>query len=203
MEEPTPIPLKTSLFTSQSNLAGAVQFIQDQLTPVLKSSQQNKLTSYKLSTTIQISTKQASDTIMDSSKKDNSDTSKLLFYPFEISHPFTTLVPAFRIPNVFAPIVKDSIMAKKSGTIFLEEAESYIIIQDKYPSAPVHYLVIPKKEYPTILEMKVADLATLYVHAIKAAITTLTVKTIKLVINVNPPNQEVPHVHLHIMSNDK
>jgi len=117
-----------------------------------------------------------------------------------VKHGYTDPAKAFRLPNFFGEIIKDTEKAKGSGTIFVDITSDHIIIQDKYPAAATHVLVIPKLDYTTIEDMPVTALGELYLEAVRIAFEVLKLPQVRLLININPPNQEVPHVHLHIMS---
>lgn len=108
----------------------------------------------------------------------------------------------FSIPNVFAPMIENPSQAEIEGTVFIERTEDHIVIKDKYPVAKTHVLVIPKKDGETILDMQTSKVADLFLQALQTAAITLHLTTAKLLVNVYPPNQEVPHVHLHILSNE-
>jgi hypothetical protein len=48
-------------------------------------------------------------------------------------------------PSPFEPIPKEK---------WIAESENAFVIRDKYPQAPVHLLVIPKKRIPTLLQVQ-------------------------------------------------
>jgi diadenosine tetraphosphate (Ap4A) HIT family hydrolase len=173
---------------SADKLETATQKITQLLLPKLEKAKQLKYTSFQLTTQLASS---------------KNDAGSFELSEFSLEKVYTSKPQAFSFPNVFAPIIKNSEKAKAEGTIFLTNEEDHIIIKDKYPSAPIHYLAIPKKDKITIMEMPVHEVAKLYAHAIDAALNKLTITQAKLLINVAPPNQEIPHVHLHIMSNDR
>ena len=54
--------------------------------------------------------------------------------------------------TIFAKIIAKQIPAK-----IQYEDENYIVIHDIQPAAPVHLLVIPKREIPTLNDLKPAD----------------------------------------------
>lgn len=170
---------------SADSLEPAIQEITQLLSPTLEKAEQLKYTSFKLVANLEANKK--NDTTFELSE-------------FSLEKVYTSSPPKFSFPNVFAPIIAEPEKATAEGTIFLTNQPDHIIIKDKYPSAPIHYLAIPKKDKVTIMEMPIHEVAKLYVHAIDAVLNELNLMQAKLLINVAPPNQEVPHVHLHIMS---
>jgi len=181
--------LKTEFFTNTANnesLEVAIQEISALLAPALEKAINLNYTSFELVTDLTA----------------NQPNITFMITDFALGKAYTSETPKFSFTNVFAQIVADPDKASDEGTVFLANEEDHIIIQDKYPSAPIHYLVIPKKDITTILDMPLREIAKLYVHAIEATLQKLTLTKAKLLINVAPPNQEVPHVHLHILSTD-
>ncbi|MGH2639722.1 MAG: HIT domain-containing protein [Rhabdochlamydiaceae bacterium] len=55
--------------------------------------------------------------------------------------------------TVFGKIIEGSLPAEK---VF--ENERILVIKDKYPVAPVHLLIMPKKEIPNLQALKSEDL---------------------------------------------
>lgn len=102
--------------------------------------------------------------------------------------------------NVFGPIVDNPAAARQKGTKFLSDLEEFVIIADLYPAAKTHFLVIPKQHFEALPDMPVGQAAKMYQLAIKTAENQLKLTKYQLIINVFPPNQQVPHVHLHLMS---
>lgn len=182
---------KITLFTetdTPESLESAIQEVSNLLSPALEKARQLKYTSFKL--IVELETSQTNNAMFELSR-------------FALAKPYTSEPPTFSFPNVFATIIADPDKATQEGTVFLTNETDHIIINDKYPSAPIHYLAIPKKDTVTILEMPVHEVAKLYVHAIQAALQKLSVNKARLLINVGAPNQQVPHVHLHIMSSNQ
>lgn len=114
------------------------------------------------------------------------------------SHP--TRGQDYDAANVFGPMADDPEAASQKGTEFLAELEEFIIIKDLYPAAKTHFLVIPKNHYEALPDMPADQIAKMYQLAIKTAEEQLGLTKYRLTANVYPPNQQVPHVHLHIMS---
>ena len=83
------------------------------------------------------------------------------------------------------------------------EDELCIVIKDKYPKAPVHLLIIPKKEITTIMEVKDEDQALLG-HLMLVARDMgkkMGLEGYKLTFNVGEKGgQEIFHIHLHLTS---
>ena len=84
----------------------------------------------------------------------------------------------------------------------LRESELAVIIPDIRPSAPVHYLVIPKRHIASIADITEADevLIGSMIHMAKEAARDLNLSGYKLVFNVGRDGgQVVEHIHLHIL----
>jgi histidine triad (HIT) family protein len=82
------------------------------------------------------------------------------------------------------------------------EDDLCIVIHDKFPKAPVHLLIIPKKEISTIMEAGDEDQALLG-HLILIARNMgkkLGLEGYRLQFNVgHKGGQEIFHIHLHLM----
>lgn len=86
------------------------------------------------------------------------------------------------------------------------ENDDFIVINDLYPKAPVHVLIIPKKAYES-LEAVDFDNDLFYAKLLKTA--RLVAKDLgiaenyKLFMNVGKKVQDVHHLHLHLMGGYK
>lgn len=169
------------------------QAITHELQKVLEFTQKQNYSSFKLVTELTIAPSQ--------SKSTKNETHYISLTHFDINNPKTDTSSTFKVPNVFAPIIANRKSAEKQGTIFYYETKEHIVIKDKFPAATFHALLIPKEETQTILDMPIATVGTLFFQAITISSQVLGLSKVKLVVNVAPPNQEIPHVHLHIMSN--
>jgi len=101
-------------------------------------------------------------------------------------------------PSIFTRIVAREIPAE-----ILFENERIIAIRDINPQAPVHLLVIPKQEYPTVVELAAADPALLAeVVAVGQQLATEHANgEFRLVFNSGASTgQTVFHVHAHVLS---
>jgi len=84
------------------------------------------------------------------------------------------------------------------------EDEFCLAFRDIDPKAPVHILIIPKKEIPTMAEVSEVDkelLGHLYLVASKVAKDEgISESGYRLVVNTNPEGgQEVYHLHIHLL----
>lgn len=82
------------------------------------------------------------------------------------------------------------------------ENKDLIIIKDIKPSAPVHYLVIPKEHIQSIAHLKGNHKDTLadMIYAAKDAAKKEGLKGYKLVFNVGKEGgQVIDHLHLHLL----
>lgn len=105
--------------------------------------------------------------------------------------------------SIFTKIIKREIPA---DIVF--ENEEIIAIKDINPQAPVHILIIPKKEIPTINDLTPDDLP-LIGKLVDVARQIAKEKGIekdgyRLVFNVNEgAGQTVFHIHLHLIGGRK
>lgn len=99
--------------------------------------------------------------------------------------------------SIFTKIINKEIPAKIEY-----EDELCIVFHDIHPKAPVHLLIVPKKEIATIMEAQDEDQALLG-HLILMARNMgkkLGLEGYKLQFNVGEKGgQEVFHIHLHLM----
>lgn len=100
--------------------------------------------------------------------------------------------------NIFMKIIEKSIPAK-----IAYEDEQCLAFHDIGPKAPVHVLIIPKKEIRTHDEIAVEDAALighLHVVAAKLAKDLGLASGYRLVINCKEQGgQSVPHLHMHLL----
>lgn len=99
--------------------------------------------------------------------------------------------------SIFSKIIK-----RELPSTIQHEDDEFIVINDIYPKAPVHVLIIPKKAYKTLEEVEL-DNDIFYVKLLKLARQMAKKLDIadnyKLFMNVGDKVQDVPHVHLHLM----
>ena len=98
---------------------------------------------------------------------------------------------------VFCKISKKEIPAK----ITFEDDE-VLVFADIKPSAPVHYLVVPKEHIQSIIHLQDNHQAVIskLIFTAKAAAEKLGLKGYKFVFNVGKEGgQEVDHLHLHLL----
>lgn len=101
--------------------------------------------------------------------------------------------------SVFEKIIDRDIPAA-----ILYEDELVLAFRDVSPKAPVHVLIVPKRNIPRLAEAKPSDaqvLGHLLVKAAEVAAQLGLSKTgYRLVINNGPDGGEtVPHLHCHIL----
>ncbi len=105
--------------------------------------------------------------------------------------------------TIFTKIINKEIPAK-----IALETETVLAFYDINPQAPVHILIIPKKQIPTVNDIAPAD-ASLIADMIVAAQTLakelgISDKGYRLVMNCNPDGgQEVYHLHMHLLGGRK
>ena len=99
----------------------------------------------------------------------------------------------------------EKIIARELPAEIVYEDDLCIAIRDKFPQAPVHVLVIPKKPIARIAEAAAEDTALLghLLSTVQKVATLLgVVKTgFRVVINNGSDGGEtVPHLHIHILA---
>ncbi len=103
--------------------------------------------------------------------------------------------------TIFSKIIAKQIPAK-----IQYEDDNYIVIHDIDPAAPVHLLVIPKREIPTLNDVKPGD-AELIGGAFLVAqkvMRELGYTDYRTVFNCGPgAQQSVFHLHLHVLAGRK
>ena len=107
------------------------------------------------------------------------------------------------MPTIFTDIIE-----KKIPAHIVYEDDLCMAFKDIQPQAPVHILVIPKKEIPSIADVSLQDqnlLGHLLVKTSEIAKSQgLSEKGYRLVINTKEDGgQTVPHLHIHILGDRK
>jgi histidine triad (HIT) family protein len=107
------------------------------------------------------------------------------------------------MPSIFTRIINKEIPA----TIVYED-ERVIAFKDINPAAPIHILIVPKKEIASINEVTPTDealLGHLFVIAKQVAHEQgIAESGYRLIVNTGDDGgQEVPHIHLHLMGGRK
>lgn len=99
--------------------------------------------------------------------------------------------------SIFTKIINREIPAK-----IVFEDEEFIAIHDIQPAAPIHILIIPKKEHQTLESINLNDDA-FHARLLKTARIVAQQLGIsdnyKLMMNVGKKVQAVHHIHLHLM----
>ena len=93
------------------------------------------------------------------------------------------------------------IIDREEPAKILYEDKNYIIINNKYPKTPIHYLIIPKKPIHSIPKTTKADekiLGGLLLLANTFA-KKQKIKDYKLVFNCGR-HLHVPHLHIHFLA---
>jgi histidine triad (HIT) family protein len=95
------------------------------------------------------------------------------------------------------------IIDREEPAKILFENEDYIIIDNKYPKAPIHYLLIPKKVIPSITEAVPEDTQLLGGLLLLAGSFAAEnkIKNYKLVFNCGK-YLHIRHLHLHFLAGD-
>lgn len=111
---------------------------------------------------------------------------------------------AYDSGNIFAMILRGDIPCDK-----VYEDDHALAFNDINPQAPVHTLVIPKGEYVSMVDFSVnapAELITGFFRAVAQTARQLGLEEdgYRLIANTGDnAHQEVPHLHIHILSGKK
>lgn len=105
--------------------------------------------------------------------------------------------------DIFCQIIKRK---EKNGVIM--EGEGWVAINDIHPQAPVHVLILPKKHFKDLSEIKEADVelvGQLMLAAEKVAKKLgLEERGYRLIVNKGEHGgQLVPHFHIHLLGGRK
>ena len=97
-----------------------------------------------------------------------------------------------------------SIIARKIPANIVAENDSVLVINDRAPKAPIHYLILPKTHIENLIEMQpsqahhAADIMTM-AHELAQKLSGS--KSFRLIINNGPESgQSVFHLHAHFLS---
>lgn len=102
------------------------------------------------------------------------------------------------MPTLFSKIINREIPAK-----IAYEDDDYIVIHDISPQAPVHVLVIAKREIPTLNDVAPQDAGLVggMFQVASKVMTSLGHTDYRTVFNCGPGAQQtVPHLHLHVLA---
>lgn len=94
------------------------------------------------------------------------------------------------------------ITSKEISSEILFENPSVMVFKDIRPSAPVHYLVVPKEHIQSIahLEGNHKEVLASIIYTAKDMAEKLNLKGYKLVFNVGRDGgQVIDHLHLHLL----
>ena len=101
-------------------------------------------------------------------------------------------------PSLFTKIIQKQIPAKLAY-----EDENYIVIHDIQPQAPVHLLVIPKRQIATLNDLQPGDeplVGGMFLVA-KKVVAELGHSDYRTVFNCGKgAQQSVFHIHLHVLA---
>lgn len=95
---------------------------------------------------------------------------------------------------------------KEISTEIIYENESVIAFKDLNPKAKLHFLIIPKKHYETILDIEDDETKIGLFKAIKeiAAKYNIDEKGFRIISNCKEDGgQEVMHMHIHLLGGEK
>jgi histidine triad (HIT) family protein len=101
-----------------------------------------------------------------------------------------------------APVnAEETIFSMKPKELWVLESENAFVLEDKYPQAPVHLLVISKQIIKSINEAPVGLLEEMLNLAKEAARKYgIYDSGYRIVINTNPEGgQSIYHIHIHVL----
>jgi histidine triad (HIT) family protein len=108
---------------------------------------------------------------------------------------------------VSAECIFCKIIDKTIPAAIVAENEHIIVIQDRAPKAPVHYLIIPKKHTPNIVSMSVDELPLaqeMFAMAQQLSKALPGNGDFRFIINNGPGvGQSVFHLHGHFLAGKK
>ena len=95
------------------------------------------------------------------------------------------------------------IISKKAGAVIVFEDEHSLAFLDIHPLNPGHTLVVPKKHYPSMVEMPPAEVGRVFVSVAKVMKGVMRASKADG-INIGQSNgraasQEVFHMHVHVI----
>lgn len=100
--------------------------------------------------------------------------------------------------SLFTKIIRKQIPAK-----IVYEDDRYVAIHDINPAAPVHLLIIPRRQIPTLNDLEPGDaelVGGLFMVA-KKLMADLGHRDYRTVFNCGPgAQQSVFHLHLHVLA---
>jgi len=99
----------------------------------------------------------------------------------------------------------DKIIRKEIPANIVFEDEEILAFRDINPQAPIHILIIPKKQIPTINDIELDDVELtgklIYRAKLIAADLGIAEEGYRLIFNCNKNGgQEVYHIHLHLLA---
>lgn len=98
---------------------------------------------------------------------------------------------------IFCKIAKK----EKEAEIFYED-DKIVVFKDINPSAPVHFLIVPKEHILSIdhLEANHGDIISAIIFGAKKVANQIGLKGYKLIFNVGREGgQVIDHLHLHLL----
>ena len=101
---------------------------------------------------------------------------------------------------IFCKIISGEVPAKK-----VREDQLIVVIEDINPKAPIHYLLLPKKHIPTLMEVEAGDkeiLSDIFLTAKELAVEKgFEERGFRLVVNCKEEaGQAVFHLHFHLLA---
>jgi len=99
------------------------------------------------------------------------------------------------------------IIAKQIPVTHVEETDNLLVIKDRAPKAPIHYLIIPKKHIENVgalVDQDVDSVAQIFLMARDLAKKLSGSQAFRLVVNNGADaGQSVFHLHVHFLSGKK
>jgi histidine triad (HIT) family protein len=100
---------------------------------------------------------------------------------------------------IFCKIIKGQL-----PSTVIAENDSIVVIKDRYPRAPIHYLILPKKHVVCVSDLQVSDASLaweLFSMAQTLAKKLPGSQAFNLIINNGAEaGQSVPHLHMHFLA---
>lgn len=100
-----------------------------------------------------------------------------------------------------------AIIAKEVPAIIVKETNNLVVIQDRVPKAPIHYLIIPKQHFDDIRQLPETDVqlaGKMLLMAKELSNTLPQPNAFRLIANNGAEvGQSVFHAHLHFLAGKK